>query len=282
MIQDQLQICYPRHPLLRQHIAYYYFLRTGGDFYSHYFSFPNTIISFNIHRQVRADIDDQRITVKHDVSNDHLIVLQGKFERPLEVELSGRLDKVTIGFKPLGLGHFMERHYGEAAPEASQVFTAWDNDTRYREFLKSYYSTEELAKRVEYIERFLLQIYHPLPGIELLNSALTLLAHESQFPISFIAGELGLNERTFNRLFHRHIGCSPSVYRMILRFRRSMYVKLFNDRLMSLTEACYRSGFYDQAYFNKLYRKATGSTPGRFFQEVDQLAENHLVFKVTA
>jgi len=282
MLHDQLQICYPRHPLLREHIAYYYFLRTEPDFYSRYFSFPNTITSFNIHRGVKADIDRQRIAVRYNGTNDHLIILQGKYERPLEVELSGRLDKVTIGFKPLGLGHFIDQHYGKAAPHASQVFTGWDTDARYQELLRRYYATNDLDQRVELLEQFLLSRFHPVPGIELLNIALALLGDEAQLSISAIAGELELTERTFNRLFHRHMGVSPSAYRMILRFRRSMEVKLFSDRLMSLTEACYRSGFYDQAYFNKLYRKATGATPGRFFQEVNKLAEDRLIFKVTA
>lgn len=281
MIKDQLQIRYPRNPLLQQHIAYYYFLSTEKDFHSHYFSFPNTITSFNIHKQVKADISLQRIAVKHDASNKNLIILQGKYQQPLEVELLGKLDKVTIGFKPLGLGHFIDKHYGKIAQDASQVFTEWDTDLRYQSMLKRFYDTEDLDKRLDYLEFFLLQLYRPVPENTFLEKALTLITGEDHFLVSEIAEQLNQTERTFNRLFRKHMGVSPNAYKIISRFRRSMEVKLFSDSFISLTETGCRSGIYDQAYFNKLYRKATGCNPGRFFNEVAKLADDHLIFKVT-
>ena len=281
MLKEQLKIHYPKDPLLQQHIAYYYFLNTTDDFHSHYFSFPNTITSFNIHKNVNAQITAQRIVVRHDITNQYLAILQGKYQQPLEVELSGRLDKVTIGFKPLGLGHFMDRCYGDIAPNTSQVFTGWDGECEYPNMLDAFFGTDDLNSRVDLLEEYLLQIYRPVPEDKLLEVALTLLTDERHFSISAIAGQLNQSERTFNRLFRKHMGLSPNVYRIISRFRKSMEVKLFSDSFISLTEACYRGGFYDQAYFNKLYRKATGSNPRRFFSEIASLADDQLIFKVT-
>ncbi|QRY57328.1 helix-turn-helix domain-containing protein [Sphingobacterium siyangense] len=281
MIKEQLQIHYPKDPLLQQYIAYYYFLNTTADFYSHYFSFPNTITSFNIHKNVNARITAQRITVSHDLTNQYLAILQGKYKQPLEVELSGRMDKVTIGFKPLGLGHFMDRHYGDVATNTSQIFTEWDGECNYHNMLDAFFGTDDLNRRVSVLEKYLLQIYRPVPADNLLEEALTLLTDERNFSTLAIAEQLNQSERTFNRLFRKHMGLSPNVYRIISRFRKSMEVKLFSENFISLTEACYRSGFYDQAYFNKLYQKATGSNPRRFFREVASFADNHLIFKVT-
>ncbi|QEC74760.1 hypothetical protein [Mucilaginibacter ginsenosidivorax] len=89
MLHDQLKIYDHRHPLLRPHVVYYYFLRAEADFHSHCFSFLKTITLFNIHRQIRAYIYHQHIAVRHELANENLIILQGKFERPLEVEISG-------------------------------------------------------------------------------------------------------------------------------------------------------------------------------------------------
>lgn len=283
MLQDQLKIFYPQNPLLRKHIVYYYFIQTEADFYSHYFSFPNMITSFNIHRQVYAKIDQSRIAVSHDLSNDYMIILQGKYTIPLEIELSGCLDKVTIGFKPGGINYFMKCYYGDIAPDASQIFTAWDNEIPYRDFLADFYRQDDLSLRVGVLEDFLVSVYRPVPEGRVLADALNRLSDIDKLDsITAIAQQLGINIRTFCRLFRRYVGISPDAYRQVCRFRRSMDVKLFNDRLISLTEACYQANFYDQSYFNKLYRKATGTNPGKFFSQVVKLAEDNLVFKIKA
>ncbi|WP_316831810.1 helix-turn-helix domain-containing protein [Pedobacter aquatilis] len=283
MIRDEVRVFYPKEPLLREHIAYYYFLETDESFHAHYFSFPNTITSFNIHREVKAEISENRIKVSHDPMNEHLIIVQGRYTTPLEVELAGMLDKVTIGFKPLGIGHFMAGNYGDIAPSASQVFTAWANEPEYPGFIKAFYKCDNAEKRIEILEAFLLSLYHSTGNQETMAEAFALIADiDTQPAISAIARHLGLNERTFSRMVRRSLGTSADAFRQICRFRKSMNAKLFSDQFISLSQACYQANYYDQAYFNKLYRKATGTKPGSFFKDVATFAEGNLIFNITA
>lgn len=156
MESGQLKIFYPRHPLLQKHIEYYYFLCTDDDFCSTYYSFPNTIYSFNIHRAAACHINGYDVSVKHDPANNYLCILQGKFNHPIRVKLEGLLDKVTIGFKPLGLNHFINQPLSAVAPQPSQVFNAWDDSPHYLPFLTTFYQSDIYDKRIAVLESFLL------------------------------------------------------------------------------------------------------------------------------
>jgi AraC-like DNA-binding protein len=272
---------YPENPLLRQHIEYYYFLKTDApDFKTAYYAFPNTLQSFNIHKNASCTIADQAVTVRGGAGANNLIILQGKYELPMLVKLEGQLDKITINFKPLGLNPFLTSSLSEAAPHFSQIFIQWQTDKRYAVFIEAFYATPDNAERVRLLENYLLSRYQPLKENDLLQKSLDLLTDFDQaYSMGDIADSLSLTIRSFNRLFYKHMSMSPATFRKIARFRHSMKNKLFSDQFKTLTEIGYKSNFYDQAYFIKMYRKLTGDNPSRFFTSVEKLADDQLILK---
>lgn len=276
-----VQTFYPENALLRQHIEYYYFLKTDSpDFSTAYYSFPNTLQSFNIHKNAICTITDQTVTVQGRKGAGNLIILQGKFELPMLVKLEGQLDKITILFKPLGLNPFINGPLSEIAPHFSQVFTQWETDKAYAAFVKAFYASGDNAARVALLEAYLLTRYVPLKESDLLQKAIDMLSDfDRAYSMGDIANSLSLNIRSFNRLFHKHMSVSPATFRKVARFRHSMKNKLFSDQFKTLTEIGYKSNFYDQAYFIKMYRKLTGDNPSRFFTSVEKLADDQLILK---
>lgn len=78
---------------------------------------------------------------------------------------------------------------------------------------------------------------------------------------SSLASGSGLSERHLSRKFQDWVGLSPKEYLQILRFKYSLnYLKMYPA--ISLTEVAYKSGYYDQAHFNRDYKTYTGHTPG--------------------
>ena len=281
MDSGQLEIFYPKNALLQKHIDYYYFLNTGTDgFSSTYYSFPNTVYSLNIHRSASCDINGYAVRVKNDPANDYLCILQGKYDHPIKVKLEGWLDKVTIGFKPLGLNHFIKTSLGDIAVKPAQVFSSWDDSPHYLIFLNAFYQTNEHANRVDALEAFLLKQYAPLVGEHILEQAVKMLTDfQQEYTIAEIAHILSLNERTLNRLFHKHFAVSPVTYRQIARFRHSLNNKLAGEDCSSLAQIGYESNFYDQSYFIKVYRKFAGDHPAAFFNAIERMADDRLIFK---
>lgn len=277
----QIETFYPIDKRLRSCIEYYYFLKSdSSDFNSEYFAFPNTLQALNIHKNIECEMDSHSVKVTEMAKNSFTMLLQGRFEKPLHVQLSGRINKITIIFKPLGLNHFITSSFDKISSKTTQYFTEWNYHEKHADFLTKFFCEINLIKRVEILEEYLLLHYHPLSNKGILDQSLSLLCDfNNELPIEEIARKINLTTRTFNRVFKRDMGISPIGYKKIARFRHSLRNKLFSHQYKKLTEIGYESNYYDQSYFVKMYKNLTNNTPNEFFEIIDKLAESHLILK---
>jgi AraC-like DNA-binding protein len=270
----------PKHTQLQQHISYYYFLKTDDDFETRYYAFPHINTVLNIHQHASFDIKGLYTKVYGDATNPYDACVQGIRELPLLAHLTGKLNKVTIIFKPLGINHFIDHPFGDRYTLPSDSFDSWDSEPQYHNFLGKFYTAESNDEKSEVLENFLLAMLRPLPAYAQLHTALQLLSNwDRNLSVDEICESIKLNARTFSRLFKKHLGVSPVTYRKVARFRHSLENKHFDSKLKRLTDIAYQSNYYDQAYFNKMYRSLTGSNPQRFFNKVDSLADDMLIFE---
>jgi AraC-like DNA-binding protein len=174
----------------------------------------------------------------------------------------------------LGINRFFEDNYLSLAPHFSQEL---ENDV-WRKFGETLFSGDDVISK---IESFLLsQIWenHELSSIE---NSLTLLENSNdQNSISEIANQVGLNLKTFQRHFQKHMGCSPVEYRRICRFRSSLTNKLNNTQLKNLTEITYEEGYYDQSYLIKEFRKITNHNPKDFFKSASKVDGDKIIWEI--
>ncbi len=74
-----------------------------------------------------------------------------------------------------------------------------------------------------------------------------------------------MSQRQLQRLFHEHIGMTPTHYYLTLRLRRARELLLQTDMsIMAITIAC---GFQSACHFSKSYRDAFGMAPTRARRE---------------
>jgi len=272
---------FPRDPILKKHIAYYYFLKTDSDdFNVSYYSFPNITTPLNIHRNITTEITGYSTKIAGCENDNTVMLIQGMRKYPLFVDLKGKLDKLTIHFKPLGVNHFIKRPFADVAQQDSQLFTEWNSGPDFQGFADDFYSTDDLNSRIELLEQFLMSVYNPRQIEPVFETALNRLTDfDNELSIDQIANQLDINPRTLNRFFNKHIGTSPVAFKKIARFRHSLHNKLTNEERKTLTEICYESNFYDQAYFINVYKQIAGSNPAAFFKSISKLADDQLVFR---
>jgi len=271
----------PRNKLLQKHLEFYYFLKTDdSSFETKYYAFPNILTPISIHQNIETDIQNYSTTVFESDKSNRLAIIQGMRKQPLFVNLLGKLDKITVVFKPLGLNHFVKNSFAKVCPKDSQIFTEWNDNADYQDFLQSFYATENQSERINFLEEFLLKIYQPLENEDLLENSIALLTDfENEKSVENIADEIGLNIRTFNRIFTENLGISPVGLKKIARFRHSLNNKFFNEQFQRLTDVAYNSNFYDQSYFINIYKQMTGSNPKIFFEEVEKVGADNLFFQ---
>ena len=164
----------------------------------------------------------------------HIEIL-GKYTTPVFLEYKGQLREISVIFKPLGINRFFKDNYLSLAPHFSQELV---NDV-WRKLGETLFSgDDDICK----IESFLLSQFVDNQELSSIENSLILLENSNeQFPISTIANKVGLNLKTFQRHFQKHIGCSPVEYRRIFRFRSSLTNKLNSSQWKNFTEIMARS-----------------------------------------
>jgi len=88
------------------------------------------------------------------------------------------------------------------------------------------------------------------PGTEILSEMLT---------------KLGLNERTFQRIFKKYVGVTPNQYRRICQFQLS-FTQLRSKDFNKLTDIAYDNGFADQSHFIRSFKEFTQITPNDYLK----------------
>jgi AraC-like DNA-binding protein len=125
--------------------------------------------------------------------------------------------------------------------------------------------------RVETVQHYLLK--HLASGEPDLQMAQSLkLIHESKglVPLKKLSDEIGISQRHLLRKFQQCIGLSPKEYMRVHRFLQFLsYLKKQSN--LPLTEVAYKSGYYDQAHFNRDYKTFSGHTPREIVQASDIL-----------
>jgi AraC-like DNA-binding protein len=271
----------PKHPILQKYIRFYYFLKTeDSEFETKYYAFPHIDTVLNLHQGANFEIRDNYTRVYEDINIKYTSCVQGIREYPLLAHRQGKLDKITILFKPMGINQFGVPYFGEQYVNASSIFTSWNKYSAYKEFLDQFYATDDTETRVDIFEAFLLKMYLPIETDHLLVKAIDLLSSfTDNYSIEAISQRLEVNVRTLHRTFRKNIGVSPVTYRKVARFRHSMQNKLIESQMKRLTDIAYQSNYYDQAYFNRIFKDLTSLNPQRFFNQVDRLADNRLIFE---
>jgi AraC-like DNA-binding protein len=264
----------PTSPILKKYIECFYVYEGKPNLTFKYVAFPhfNTGLTFFkgafVHRQNWSLLISENTDL-----GVHIEVL-GKYITPVLLEYKGQLREISIVFKPLGINRFFKDNYHSLAPKFSQELT----NNEWNQFGESLFSdNDDISK----IESFLVSQFWDNQELSGIENSLTLLENNNQQDsIPDIASKVGLNLKTFQRHFQKHMGCSPVEYRRICRFRSSLRNKLNSSQWKNLTELTFDEGFYDQSYLIKEFRKITNHNPKDFFKSVSKVDGDTIIWEI--
>lgn len=84
--------------------------------------------------------------------------------------------------------------------------------------------------------------------------------------IAEIIETLDLNERTFQRMFKKYVGITPTQYRRICQFQQS-FGQLREKQFNKISEVAYDNGFADQSHFIRSFKEFTQTTPNDYLKK---------------
>lgn len=84
--------------------------------------------------------------------------------------------------------------------------------------------------------------------------------------IDDIASHAGISRSHLYRLFMQYVSMPPNEY--LTRFRINKAAALLQSSNLSVGEAAYSTGFSDQLYFSRVFKKYKGVPPSRYLKQV--------------
>ena len=226
---------------------------------------------------VKLNWANSNITIQPDSNKNELCIeILGKYVQPIFIHYKGDFEEITIIFKPFGFNQFIRGDLLDFAPEYSQPFTLDD----WLRFSSTLFEEETLVKKIEKLEEFLLDNFYEIENNSISKAIQYLEDFYMNYSIEKVAGLCGLTSKTYQRNFLKNITCPPSEIKRIARFRHSLNNRLLSKEIKSLTNLSYESGFYDQSYFIREYKKLTLLNPKEFFQTIAVLDENKMIWKI--
>ena len=264
----------PSSPILKKYIECFYLYAGESNSKFRYLAFPHYNTGLSFFKGSSVQREELRVEISESINVGLHIEILGKYTSPVLIEYKGKVREISIVFKPLGINRFIRDSYQSLASNFSQELTnnIWSN---FGENL--FLEEDDLVK----LESFLLSQYADNPDLYYIEESLKILENiNDQTCISGLAIKAGLNLKTFQRHFKKHMGCSPIEYRRICRFRNSLTNKLKSYQQKNLTEISYEGGYFDQSYFIKEFRKLTSHNPKDFFKAASKVDGDRIVWEI--
>jgi AraC-like DNA-binding protein len=257
----------PENSLLKKYIHYFYTdSSSDNSHYKKYSFFPHIFTTLSFYYNARVPVcSETPFKIVHE-NNRRIIKVLTNHHSTKTVEQKGEIDKIAIVFKPLGLNHFLREPFCTIAKEEIQLFEPVGNSA-WNTCLEGCFSLPGPAERIRRLENFLLSLYLPKQLDVLYRIMDDLTNFDQLLPISEIAKKHYVSYRTLNRHFLREFAHTPETFRTIARFRHAVNQKIILQSKSSLTGIACESGYLDQSYMIKTFKKLTGLTPTAFFNQ---------------
>ncbi len=269
-----IKTIFPSNKILKKHIECFYLYEGVQDSSFSYLAFPHFNSGLSFFKGASIQRKNYCVEISEDINAGNHIEVLGKYLTPVYIKYAGVIREISIVFKPLGINRFFSENYYSLAPDFSQklINKQWNN------FAADLFLGNDDINKLEF---FLLDQLVANNELEQIEPSLNILQNNIEdLPITIIANQLGYNLKTFQRHFKKYVGCSPIEYRRICRFRNSVLNKLNNNELKNLTDVTYESGYFDQSYFIKEFRKLTNHSPKDFFKRTSKVDGDNIIWEI--
>lgn len=263
----KVEIIKPNDIELQKYIQFFYILTHSKETKTRYFIFPNTtsVVSFSLN--VISKRKNNFIEISQSPNDNFNSELDISFTTPLLVQYKGDIKEITIVFKTLGLNVFLDKTLNTYCKEDYGFYPFLDYSDKMQAILKM--NSKEEA--FEELEKYLLSKIKSKSYLKI-QKIIDDVIENSDVPLSLIAKKHNITHKTLITYFNKHICKTPSDFKKIIRFRRS----LDNKETKTLTELSYLSNYFDQAHMIKDFRKLTKYTPKDFFKKLSVIERGNI------
>jgi AraC-like DNA-binding protein len=179
----------------------------------------------------------------------------------IEIQPAGPAGFISVRFSPWGACHFFRAPVSEFADQMVTAADIWGREAMVLE--ESIATAPSMAERVRHVQGFLIEQLrrHQKDSVETLIRQVGSVRGRSR--VTTVCRDIGVSERTLERVFARTLGMSPKHFLRHRRFLHACHLLRCSER-PRLTEIAHRAGYYDQAHCIADFHAFAGMTPREF------------------
>jgi AraC-like DNA-binding protein len=262
----------PKSDVLKKHI-YNYCVLKPFDSAVNYLAFPQLGTSMAMYSHSTLKIKENSISISKAKELNPQILLLGKYKLPLQLDYTEFSPEISINFTPTGLNYFFKENTATIANGITQFLSG----EKWVAIANQIFKEKNSRAKIDALEHFFIENRID-KNLTLIESYLSISNKYPEYNISQIANELNVTSKTINRWFKSFIGCSPTEFKKIVRFRKAIETK-FNDSSQNLTKICFENNFYDSPHFSREFKKLTQMNPREFFSEIEDVSNKNIPYK---
>ncbi|HEY8928280.1 MAG TPA: helix-turn-helix domain-containing protein [Mucilaginibacter sp.] len=200
------------------------------------------------------------------VNNNDCLVLYGQNLKPFEFYASEHLTIIAYFLHP----HVLHNFFGFSAHEVTDmcIDLSLMQPARPMGLKERLLNETALETRLQLMNNYiatLAQSLHTQLNGAVTFATQTILRNNGLASLKSIHHELGVTERTFQRLFEFHVGVSPKMFSRICQFN-SAFEQLSNKRFDKLSDIAYDNGYADQSHLIRVFKEFTNVGPKEYLR----------------
>ncbi len=261
-----IEIIKPLDLELQKYIECFYILtHSKEEGRTTYFTFPSIFSIVSISSNTNVIRTNKFIkTIESSIQNfDSNLDVQ--FTNPLLIQYEGDIKEITTYFKPLGLNAFLNKSLNNYCDSLKTQFLPFLD---YKSAMNSILKIKSSDRVIKHLENYWSSKLKKDVQFKLKQAVKTIIEDPNR-SISSIASDSNLSHKTLITHFNKDVCKTPSEFRKIVRFRKTIQKKEKNN----LTQLSYLSNYFDQAHMIKDFDKLTGYKPKDFFKKLSSIDE---------
>lgn len=200
-------------------------------------------------------------------------LIAGQMNSSVLIGPSGNVDLFGIRFHPAGAFRFMRFDLKDLSGRIDPLESVLGSSVRLIE--EHLLQQSDLQGRVAIAESYLAGLMRSAPygGSAYIDHALALISSaQGNISIRDIAKQVGISERSLERLFSRYVGTTPKAYSRIVRFQRVLR-EVENGDNRDILDTALSFGYYDQSHLINDFNHFSGSSPSAFMERSRQMTD---------
>ncbi|NND23467.1 MAG: AraC family transcriptional regulator [Acidimicrobiia bacterium] len=194
-------------------------------------------------------------------------ILTGYYKKPKKIFRTSSLDQMIIKFSPIGIQSLLDFQISEIMDSYLSIEEVFKDD--FYKLKSNLQKANSYKERILTFERFMISKLSLTKSIDERVNKLISYIYENKgcHGIKQISQDLGIGERTIQRIIQKYVGINYKSFSKLIRFNEARKLLTRFDLKEYTSQLAYKLNYFDQAHFIHDFKSFSNLTPSQFISK---------------